>query len=184
MQSARLTATQKETFMQKTFWQQYTDRMLSNIDGKEPLRVQQSTPKKLAALVKGRKKAQLVRRPAPGKWSVAEIMAHLADTEIVVSWRLRQILSSNGVAIQPYDQDLWANTFDYAHRDPRRSLESFRMLRENNLALLKAAPRKLWENYGVHQERGNESVAHTVRMIAGHDVNHLQQVENILKKKR
>jgi hypothetical protein len=170
--------------MQKTFWQQYTDRMLSNIEGQEPLRVQRATPKKLAALIKGRKKAELSRRPAPGKWSVAEIMAHLADTEIVVSWRMRQVLSSNGIALQPYDQDCWANTLDYAHRDPRRSLETFQLLRENNLALLKAAPRNLWENYGVHQERGNESVAHTVRMIAGHDINHLQQVEKILKAKR
>lgn len=167
-----------------TDWKQYTNRMLSNIEGKEPLHVQQATPKKLASLIGGRKKAQLFRRPAPGKWSVAEIMAHLADTEIVVSWRLRQILSSNGIALQSYDQDLWANAFDYGHRDPRHSLETFRLLRQNNLALLKAAPRRLWENYGVHQERGNESIAHTIRMIAGHDVNHLQQVENILKKKR
>jgi DinB family protein len=167
-----------------TDWKQYTNRMLGNIEGQEPVRVQQATPKKLAALIKGRKKAQLTRQPAPGKWSVAEIMAHLADTEIVVSWRLRQILSSSGIPIQAYDQDSWANTFDYAHRDPKRSLETFRLLRENNLALLKTAPRKLWENYGVHQERGNESVAHTARMIAGHDVNHLQQVEKILKGKR
>ncbi len=167
-----------------TDWKQYTNRMLSNIEGQEPLRVQQSTAKKLAALISGKKKAQLFRRPAPGKWSVAEIMAHLADTEIVVSWRLRQILSSNGIPLQPYDQDLWANTFDYAHRDPRHSLETFRLLRQNNVTLLKSAPRKLWENYGVHQERGNESVTHPARMIAGHDVNHLQQVENILKTKR
>jgi hypothetical protein len=142
-----------------TDWKQYTDRMLGNIEGQEPLRLQQATPKKLAALIKGKKKPQLTRRPAPGKWSVAEIMAHLADTEIVVSWRLRQILSSSGIPIQAYDQDSWANTFDYAHRDPKRSLETFKLLRENNLALLTAAPHKLWEHYGVHQERGNESVA-------------------------
>ena len=170
--------------MQKTPQPQYTDRMLSYTEGKEPLRLQQAAAKKLAALIKGKKKAQLFRCPAPGKWSIAEIIAHLADTEIVVSWRLRQILSSNGIAIQAYDQDSWATAFNYAHRDPRQSLENFRLLRESNLALLKAAPRKLWENYGVHQERGNESVGHVVRMIAGHDINHLQQVEKILKEKR
>lgn len=163
---------------------QNNERILNYTEGKEPLRMQQVAPRKLAALIKGRKKAQLFRRPAPGKWSVAEIMAHLADSEIVVAWRLRQILSSNGIAIQAYDQDSWAAAFDYAHRDPRQSLESYRLLRENNLALLKATPRKLWENHGVHQERGNESVAYLVRLIAGHDINHLQQVENILKKKR
>jgi hypothetical protein len=63
-------------------------------------------------------------------------------------------------------------------------LESFTVLRENNLALLKAVPRKLWDNYGVHSERGNETVAHVARMVAGHDVNHLLQVEKILRGQR
>ena len=160
--------------------QEYTQRLLSNTDGKEPLLLQQAAPKKLAALIKGKQKKRLMRRPAPGKWSIAEIMAHLVDSEIVIAWRLRQILSTNGVAIQAYDQDVWASTFDYAHRDPKQSLESFRVLREVNLALLKAVPRKMWENYGIHQERGNESVQHFVRMVAGHDLNHLRQVEAIL----
>jgi uncharacterized damage-inducible protein DinB len=161
--------------------QQYTQRLLSNTEGKDPLALQRAAPKKLAALLKGRQKKQLTRRPAPGKWSVAEIVAHLADAEIVIAWRLRQILSTNGTSIQAYDQDVWATTFDYARRDPRQSLENYRILREGNLALLKAVPRKLWENYGVHQERGNESVQHVVKMIAGHDINHLRQVEAILK---
>jgi uncharacterized damage-inducible protein DinB len=164
--------------------QQYTQRMLSYSDGKDPLRLQAATAKKLAALIKGKNKKQLTQRPAPGKWSVAEILAHLADAEIVLSWRLRQTLASNGVAIQPFDQDVWATTFNYAHQDPRQSLEKYRVLREGNLALLKTIPKPLWENYGVHQERGNESVAHVVRMVAGHDLNHLGQVERILKSKR
>jgi hypothetical protein len=163
--------------------QQYTQRLLSYADGKDPLRLQQAAPKKLAALIKGKKKEQLSRRPGPGKWSVAEIMAHLADGEIAISWRLRQVLSSSGVSIEGYDQDSWATTFDYARRDPRQSLESFRLLRENNIALLKAVPRKLWDNFGVHSERGKESVAHIARIVAGHDLNHLQQVERILRGK-
>ncbi len=164
--------------------QQYTQRILSHSEGKDPLRLQAAAPKKFAALLKGKNKKQLTRRPAPGKWSVAEVMAHMADAEIVLSWRLRQVLSSNGVSIQPFDQDVWATTFDYAHRDSKQSLERYRVLRESNLALLKAAPRTLWDNYGVHQERGNESAALMVRMIAGHDLNHLGQVEKILKGKR
>lgn len=164
--------------------QQYTQRMLGYTEGQEPLRIQQTAPKKLAALIRGKKKTQLTRRPAPGKWSVAEIMAHLADAEVVVSWRLRQILSSNGVPLQAFDQDVWATAFDYAHGDPKQSLERYRILRESNITLLKKVPKQLWDNYGVHQERGNESVAHMVRMIAGHDVNHLRQVENILKPAR
>ena len=164
--------------------QQYTQRLVSYTEDKEPMLLQRAAPKKLAALIKGKQKKRLMRRPAPGKWSIAEIMAHLADSEIVIGWRLRQILSTNGVPIQAYDQDRWASTFDYAHRDPRQSLESFRVVRESNLAILKAVPRPTWENYGVHQERGNESVGHFVRMVAGHDLNHLRQVEAILNGKR
>lgn len=161
--------------------QQYTQRLLSYTEGKQPLSLQQAAAKRLAALLRGKNKKQLTRRPAPDKWSVAEIVAHLADAEVAISWRLRQVLSANAIPIQAYDQDSWAATFDYARRDPRQSLEMFRVLRESNLALLKSAPRKLWDNYGVHQERGNENVTHIVRMVAGHDLNHLRQIEAILK---
>ncbi len=169
--------------MQETA-QEYTQRILSYGEGKEPLRLQQAAPKKLAALIKGKNSKQLMKRPAPDKWSVAEIAAHLADAELAISWRLRQILANNAISIQAYDQDAWARTFNYAKRDPRESLANYRALREANVALLKSVPRKLWDNYGIHQERGNESVSHVVKMVAGHDLNHLQQIEKILKAKR
>ncbi|HEY2390337.1 MAG TPA: DinB family protein [Candidatus Angelobacter sp.] len=164
--------------------QQYTQRLMGHSEGKDPLRLQQAAPRKLAALIKGKTAKQLTKRPAPDKWSVAEILAHLADAELAISWRLRQVLANNAIPLQAYDQDLWAKTFNYAKRDPRVSLASYRTLREANLALLKSVPRKLWDNYGVHQERGNESVSHVVKMVAGHDLNHLQQIEKILKSKR
>jgi hypothetical protein len=166
--------------MQETV-QEYTNRLLGYSEGKDPLRSQQAASGKLAALLKGKTGKQLTRRPAPDKWSVAEILAHLADAELAISWRLRQVLTNNAIPIQPYDQDLWAKTFNYARRDPRQSLANFRALREANLALLRSVPRKLWENYGVHAERGNESVNHVVKMVAGHDLNHLQQVQKILQ---
>jgi uncharacterized damage-inducible protein DinB len=163
---------------------QYTQRMLNNSEGKDALAVQRQTAGKLARLIRGLSKKQLTRRPAPDKWSIAEILAHLADTEIVGAWRMRNVIGNNGVALQPFDQDVWANTFAYAKRDPAQSLEVFRILRENNLAMLKALPKELWDNYGMHQERGKESVAHIVRMYAGHDINHLAQVEKIAKSSR
>jgi len=169
--------------MQETV-QEYINRLLGYSQGKDPLRLQLATPKKLAGLIKGKNKKQLARKPAPDKWSVVEILAHLADAEVAISWRIRQILSTNAIAIQAYDQDRWAQTFSYAKRDPKVSLASFRSLREANLSLLKSVPRKLWENYGVHQERGNESINHLVNMVAGHDLNHLQQIEKILKPRR
>jgi len=82
--------------------QQYTQRMLAHSQGKDPLRLQQGTPRKLAALIKRLNKKQLAKRPAPAKWSIAEILAHLADAELVIGYRIRLILASNGTAIQAY----------------------------------------------------------------------------------
>jgi len=152
--------------------QQYTKRILSHIDGKDPLKVQKSTAKKLDKLTRRLGKKEIRRRPAPGKWSVAEILG---------SWRIRQILGADGTPIQAYDQNVWAETFRYEDRDPRESLKLFRVLRENNLLLLKSVPRKLWENHGMHAERGKETIAQIVRMFAGHDLNHLQQIGKIAK---
>jgi len=102
---------------------------------------------------------------------------------VVLGWRLRLVLGSNGISIQPFDQDVWSSIFAYEHSDPKQSLEIFRTLRAANLELLKRVPKELWNNYGMHQERGKESVAHMVQMIAGHDLNHLRQIEEIAKNK-
>jgi hypothetical protein len=163
---------------------QYAERVLGYVEGKDPLKVLASTPAKLTTLLKGSNKKQLTSRLSPERWSVAQIAAHLADAEVAIAWRFRQILSTNGVAIQGYDQNAWAAAFNYSRRDPKQSLQQFRALREANVALLKSVPRKSWENYGVHSERGKESVARVVSMVAGHDVNHLRQIESILKPKR
>jgi uncharacterized damage-inducible protein DinB len=161
--------------------QQYVKRIQGYVEGKNPLKVQKSTAKRLQKLIKSLSKKQMRRRPAPEKWSIAEILAHLADVEIVASWRMRLILGSDGTPIQAFDQDAWAKTFHYGERDPKESLKVFRVLRENNLALLKSVPQKLWENHGMHAERGKETIAEIVQMFAGHDLNHLQQVEKIVK---
>lgn len=167
--------------MQETA-QQYTARLLSYSEGDDALKLQAEAPTRLAALLKNRSTDELMRAPAPGKWSVGQIVAHLADAEIAISWRLRQILSTNTVPLQGYDQDAWATALDYAHRDPQQSLAQYRALREANVALLKSVPRKLWDNYGEHAERGRESITHMIKMTAGHDINHLRQIEAIVGK--
>lgn len=164
--------------------QQYTRRILSYVDGKDPLKIQKSTSKKLQKLIKPLGKKEMKRRPAPNQWSIAEILAHLSDAEVVGSWRLRLIMGSNGTPIAAFDQDVWAQKFDYANRDPKHSLKAFRALRENNLTLLKSVPKKLWENHGMHSERGKETIAHIVRMFAGHDLNHLRQIEKIARERK
>ncbi len=164
--------------------QQYTARMMSLIGDKDPIKVQQATAKKMAATIKGLDKKKLNKRPAPGKWAINEILAHLADAEVVGSWRMRIILSQNGAPIHAFDQDTWAAIFNYQKADAKQSLETFRVLRENNLAMLKKLPKQLWENYGEHSERGRESITHITRMFAAHDLNHLGQVEQIAKAHR
>lgn len=164
--------------------QEYIQRMLGNMQGQDPLKVSAATPKKLERLIKGVPTAKLRKRPAPGKWSAAEILAHLADGEIVRGWRMRQILGAPGAPIQAFDQDSWAAAGHYEKRDPRKSLETFRVLREANLALLKSLTKEQWKHYGVHAERGEETIEHIVRLDAGHDINHTAQVERILGAKR
>jgi hypothetical protein len=161
--------------------QQYTQRILSNAQGQDPIKVQSTTNKKLALLIKGVPTTKLRKRPTPDKWSVAEILAHLADVEIVVGWRMRSILGAPGTPIQAFDQDAWVASGHYDKRHPRESVELHRALRDANLALLKSLTPEQWKQHGLHAERGQESIERIVRMIAGHDVNHIQQIERILK---
>jgi len=160
--------------------QHYTQRILGYVEGREPLAVQAATAKTLDRLIAGVSAERLRTRPAPEKWSVSEIVAHLADGEIVGGFRLRFILGSPGAPIVAYDQDRWVTSGHYDKRDPWKSLEQFRVLREANLALLESLEPEQWQHYGVHSERGQESIELIVRMFAAHDVNHLQQIEKIL----
>jgi hypothetical protein len=170
-----------EVNMQETA-QQYIGRILGHVEGQNAIKVQRATAAKLKKLVHGRTPKQLRRQPEPGKWSIAEIVAHLADVEIVVSWRMRSIIGSDGITIQPFDQDAWAAAFQYSKRDPKQSIEVFRVLRENNFAMLKSLPAEAWDRHGMHMERGKETITHLTRMLAGHDMNHISQIEQIITK--
>lgn len=162
--------------------QQYTQRVVGYTEGKQPLAVQTATPKKLERLIKGVPTSKLRKRPAPDKWSVGEILAHLADAEMVGGFRMRLILGAPGTPVAAFDQDSWVTSGHYEKRDPRKSVEQFRVIREANLALLRSLTPEQWKHYGMHSERGQETIEHVVRMFAGHDMNHLQQIQRILSK--
>ncbi len=164
--------------------QQYIKRILSYQRGKNPLKVLASTPGKIEKLIRGVSRKQLTKRPLPNKWSVGEIIAHLADSELVLGYRMRMALSVNGTPIQAFDQDLWASSSRYSKLDPNESLEMYRILRSRNLKLLKIIPKVAWKNYGMHQERGKETITRMVELYAGHDINHLRQIEKIIKNKK
>ena len=160
--------------------QQYTQRIVGYLEGKQPLTVLAATAKKLEHLIKGVPTARLRKRPAPDRWSVSEIVAHFADVEVAVGFRMRLILGAPGTPVAAFDQDSWVTSGHYEKRDPRKSVEHFRVAREADLALLKSLMPEQWKHYGMHAERGQETIEHIVRLLAGHDINHLQQIEGIL----
>ena len=117
---------------------EYKERILSYQAGADPLVLQAKAPDVLAALVEDLSAEHLEQRPAPGKWSVREIVAHLADDELVGAYRIRLILSAPGTAIQAFDQDVWARTGRYSTSDISDSLALYRTLRFSNLKLLQS----------------------------------------------
>ena len=164
--------------------QEYRNRMLSNVGGRDPLKLQAAAAAKIDRLIKGATSSKLRKRPAPAKWSIVEILAHIADAEVVGGFRMRFILGSPGTAIQGFNQDDWVSALHYDKRDARKSLEQFRAAREANLAMLKLLTPEQWKHVGMHSERGEESIETIVKMFAGHDINHIQQIERILAAKK
>src|SRR5687768_7420575 len=161
---------------------QYRERILGYQAGADPLVLQATAPDVLAALVEGLSADHLDQRPAAGKWSIREIVAHLADDELVGAYRIRLILSAPGTAIQAFDQDVWARTGRYGTRDISDSLALYRTLRFANLKLLQSLTAQEWDLSGVHAERGIESLRDIARYFAGHDINHFRQIESIRRR--
>src|SRR5262245_2219245 len=159
---------------------QYKSRILSLAGDRDPLLCLAAAPDKLVQLTKGLTDDALSHKPAPGKWSIREIVAHLADDELVGAYRIRLILSSSGTAIQAFDQARWAETGRYNSIDLAVSLNLFRTLREANLSLFKLLSAEEWSRFGLHAERGKETLRDIARYYAGHDLNHFSQIESIL----
>ena len=161
--------------------EQYIARILGNVGDRDAHAVLASTPQAVRRLVAGTPESKLTWSAKAGQWSVVQILAHLADAEIVSAWRLRSILAVDNVPLQAFDQDMWCSAFKYAGADPGESLDTFDINRRATLSLLRRVDPPRLEHAGQHQERGRESVAHLVRLYAGHDLNHLKQVEALLQ---
>ncbi len=160
---------------------EYLARMREHAKGKDPLDLQRNTPELLTALMTNKSAEQLTRRPRADKWSVREILAHLAEDEIATAWRYRQMVEHSGIALAGFDQDMWARTGNYRSRAPKDSLELFRLLRLANLQFLERLTPEQWECHGIHAERGRITVRDLATHMAGHDANHIEQIRNILR---
>ncbi|PSL18812.1 DinB family protein [Dyadobacter jiangsuensis] len=159
----------------------YTNRILSYVKGRNPLELQAKMPATLEFLVRGAHPEVLLKSPSAGKWSITEIVAHLADDELVGAYRIRTILSKPGTEIQAFDQAEWALRGKYKNISVADSLALFKCLRQANIQLFDLLEPNQWNYYGIHAERGVESIRDIVMYYAGHDINHLMQIEEILK---
>jgi hypothetical protein len=116
---------------------------------------------------------------APGKWSVRQIVAHLADAELVGAHRFRQVIAEDNPTLIGYDQDKWTANLDYPRRKPKTSLETFRRIRGENYELLKGLPEEAFERAGNHTERGRETLRQLLEGYAGHAESHARQLQEI-----
>jgi uncharacterized damage-inducible protein DinB len=147
------------------------------LDGRPVETILASTPAALAEALAEIGEAHLSTPPAPGKWSAAQILCHLADCEIVFSFRLRQTLAEDSPTIQPFDQDKWAAV--YRGMEAGHALEVFSALRGWNLRLLEDALPGAAGRLTTHPERGTMTFMTIVETMAGHDLNHLGQLKRL-----
>ena len=132
-------------------------------------------------LVNGLTGEELRRPEAPGKWSILEVIHHLADSELVWAYRLRMVLAEKQPEITGYDQDRWANQLKYREANLEDVLELFGILRKTNLRLISSLSDEELQRAGTHNERGEETVEHMIRLYAGHDLVHSNQISRIRK---
>ncbi len=155
----------------------YRERILGLLGDRPAVESLEATPGKIETLVARIGAGGMSRAYAPGKWTARQILAHLADSEIAIGFRLRQSLAEADHVIQPFDQDLWAAP--YESLDGQAAARAFCALRAWNLALVRTLTPKDLARPVMHPERGMESVEIMVKMLAGHDLNHLAQLEQI-----
>jgi uncharacterized damage-inducible protein DinB len=150
--------------------------------GRNPIPLMRVAPAKLARAIAGLSAKKMRRRPARGKWSIIEILGHLQDTEFVYGYRIRLSLAEPGATILGYNQAVWTEELRHSRGNAKQLIGRIRVLRDANLEIVRRVPRASWNHYGMHNERGKETVRRTLELVAGHDLNHLDQIRAIRKK--
>lgn len=148
------------------------------IGDQDPIEMLERTPRLISALAQDIGQEGLEKSYAPGKWTGRQILAHLADCEVAFGFRWRQVAFTPGLMIQPFNQDAWAA--NYSKLQSKWSLGAFITARLWNVEFLKALPPDAFENQATHPERGVLSLRDMIEITAGHDVNHLEQLEALV----
>jgi hypothetical protein len=133
----------------------------------------------LATVLTGAAGDEVDYAPAPDKWTIRQIMAHLADAELVGAHRLRLVIAENNPTLTSFDEKAWTKNLDYARRKPTQSLETFRRLRAENYELLKDLPETTFDRVGSHTENGPMSLRRLLQGYADHAESHARQVQTI-----
>jgi len=136
-------------------------------------------PEVLAVVLTGVYGEETDFAPGPDKWSIRQIIAHLADAELVGAHRFRQVIAEENPPLIAFDQNAWAANLDYARRQPKQSLESFRRVRAENYELLKALPEAAFARKGVHSQRGPLTLLQLLEGFADHAESHARQMQAI-----
>ena len=149
----------------------------SFLDGRPLTDILADTPRVIHSLFEKMGPGKTYEAPAPGKWSPGEIVAHLADCELVFGFRLRQTLAENSPTIQPFDQDNWAKSYNTI--EPPEAYAAFSAFRKWNLLLLEGALPSAAGRTVTHPERGTMTFQTIVETMGGHDLNHLAQLRRL-----
>jgi uncharacterized damage-inducible protein DinB len=157
----------------------YTAGLMNLLGDANPVGVLSETPGAVRAAIADLTMAQQGTPEREGKWSVRQVVQHLADAELVGSFRFRMVLSHDAPELPGYDQDRWAERLHYEESDIHVALGDFARLRDANLRLLRRATPDDFRRVMRHSERGDESLAHMMRMYAGHDILHRNQIARI-----
>lgn len=153
--------------------------LAARLDGRDPMEVQQELLPSLRRAVDGLSREQYVKPEEEGKWSVVDVVQHLADAELAYGWRIRMILAHETPTLQGFDQDLWANALDYRSVELEDALTQLEVLRNTNLRLIRRQREGALDRLGIHNEAGPMSVRMILYLLANHDRTHLRQIERI-----
>lgn len=158
----------------------YVTETIALLGDRDPLVVLAETPEWIRGRLAGLPAEALTRPEGPGKWSLVEVLAHLADAEVAFGWRARLLLTQDRPPLTGFDEGAWMIKFDCAHADPADALDAFASLRRWNLRVWRAATAEDLGRLGIHSERGPESFETVRKLIAGHDLRHRRQIDRIL----
>jgi hypothetical protein len=161
--------------------QQYVAAILGLLGTKDPLPILKETPGWCEAQTSRVSTQRLAWKEAPDKWSLIEILQHLADSEVVWGYRVRRVLAEERPQLTGFDQDLWARRLDYAGARRDQALDVFKSLRAAHVTLLRGLPDEDFSRVGIHEERGEETLRHMMRLYAGHDLAHRRQITRVLE---